>query len=122
MSIEYNKELITLAKNLRKKQTPEEHLLWKNFLSKYRIRFQRQKVIGNFIADFYCHEAKLIVEIDGAQHYSAGGLQRDSERAEILNTYGLQIIRFTNRQVRESFEGVCRLIDAKVVAILTGTK
>ncbi|MGM9632138.1 MAG: endonuclease domain-containing protein, partial [Eubacteriales bacterium] len=70
MSLDYNKKNITLAKNLRKNATPQENHLWYDFLSKYEVRFQRQKAIDNFIADFYCHKAKLIIEIDGSQHYT----------------------------------------------------
>ena len=70
MSLDYNEKNITLARNLRKNATPQENHLWYDFLSKYEIRFQRQKAIDNFIADFYCHKAKLIIEIDGSQHYT----------------------------------------------------
>ena len=73
MSLEYNEKNITLAQNLRKNATPQENHLWYDFLSKYEIRFQRQKAIDNFIADFYCHKAKLIIEIDGSQHYTEKG-------------------------------------------------
>ena len=65
MSLDYNEKNITLAKNLRKNATPQENHLWYDFLAKYKVRFQRQKAIDNFIADFYCHKAKLIIEIDG---------------------------------------------------------
>ena len=76
MSLDYNKKNITLARNLRKNATPQENHLWYRFLAKYEIRFQRQKAIDDFIADFYCHRAKLIIEIDGAQHYTEHGLQK----------------------------------------------
>ena len=68
MSLEYNKNNIARAKTLRKNSTPQENHLWYDFLSTYEIRFQRQKAIDNFIADFYCHKAKLVIEIDGSQH------------------------------------------------------
>ena len=114
MSFEYNKKNIALAKLLRKHATPEENHLWHDFLSDYEIRFQRQKAIDNFIADFYCHRAKLIIEIDGSQHYSEDGLKRDEYRTEILEGYDLKVIRFTNYQVRTNFRGVCAYIDAVV--------
>ena len=118
MSLEYNEKNITLAKNLRKHATPQEKHLWYDFLSKYEVRFQRQKAIDNFIADFYCHKAKLIIEIDGSQHYTEDGRQKDEFRTEILEGYDLRVIRFTNRQINRNFRGVCEYIDAAVKASL----
>ena len=118
MSLEYNEKNITLAKNLRKNATPQEKHLWCDFLSKYEVRFQRQKAIDNFIADFYCHKAKLIIEIDGSQHYTEDGRQKDEFRTEILEGYDLRVIRFTNRQINTNFRGVCEYIDAAVKASL----
>ena len=109
MSLDYNEKNITLAKNLRKNATPQENHLWYNFLSKYEIRFQRQKAIDNFIADFYCHKAKLIIEIDGAQHYTEEGRQKDEFRTEILEGYDLKVIRFSNRQINTNFRGCLRV-------------
>ena len=118
MSIDYNKKNIPLAKSLRKNSTPQENHLWYDFLSKYEIRFQRQKSIDNFIADFYCHKAKLIIEIDGKHHYTEDGLQKDKFRTEILEGYDLKIIRFTNNQIDTKFREVCLYIDAAVKASL----
>lgn len=118
MSLDYNKKNITLAKNLRKNATLQENHLWYDFLSKYEIRFQRQKSIDNFIADFYCHRAKLIIEVDGSQHYTKVGKQNDEFRTEILEGYDLRVIRFTNYQIDTNFSGVCRYIDAVVKAFL----
>ena len=118
MSLNYNKKNIDLAKNLRNNATPQENHLWYDFLSKYEIRFQRQKSIDNFIADFYCHKANLIIEIDGSQHYSERGRLSDEFRTEILEQYGLKIIRFTNYQINNNFKGVCEYIDAVVKASL----
>jgi len=118
MSLDYNKKNITLAKNLRKNSTPQEKHLWYDFLSKYEIRFQRQKAIDNFIADFYCHKAKLIIEIDGSEHYTEKGIKADNFRTEILEGYDLRVIRFTNRQVDTNFNGVCEHIDTTVKAFL----
>ena len=114
MSLTYNKNNITFAKNLRKLATPQEKHLWYDFLSKYDIRFQRQKAIDNFIADFYCHKAKLVIEIDGSQHYTEKGKIQDSFRTEILEEFNLQVIRFTNFDIDSNFQGVCEYID-KVV-------
>ena len=118
MSLDYNKKNIVLAKNLRKSATPQENHLWSDFLSKYNVRFQRQKAIGNFIADFYCHQAKLVIEIDGAQHSTFQGKEKDEFRTEVLNEYGLQVIRFTNLQIDTNFNGVCDYIDVVVRASL----
>ena len=118
MSLDYNKKNIPLAKKLRKNATPQENHLWYAFLSKYEIRFQRQKSIGNFIADFYCHSARLVVEIDGSQHYTESGIEKDSFRTEVLTELGLKVIRFSNRQINTNFRGVCEYIDAVIKASL----
>ena len=119
MSLGYNKNNIILARNLRKNATREENKLWYDFLSKYEIRFQRQKAIDNFIADFYCHKAKLVIEIDGSQHYTAEGREHDEFRTEILEEYDLKVIRFTNHQINTNFYGVCAYIDMVVKGIIT---
>ena len=119
MSLGYNKKNIPLAKNLRKNATPQENRLWYDFLSKYEVRFQRQKAIDDFIADFYCHKAKLIIEIDGSQHYTASGKEKDDFRTEALETYELKVIRFTNEQIDANFSDVCEYIDRIVKASLS---
>ena len=111
MSLDYNEKNITLAKNLRKNATPQENHLWYDFLAKYEVRFQRQKAIDNFIADFYCHSARLVIELDGSQHYTSQGKAHDAARTEILERYGIYVLRFSNRDVDKNFEGVCRMID-----------
>ncbi len=118
MSLAYNEKNITLAKNLRKQATLQEKHLWYDFLSKQEIRFQRQKAIDNFIADFYCHKAKLVIEIDGLQHYTEQEKQKDEYRTEILEGYDLKVIRFTNWQIDNDFKGVCQYIAAAVKASL----
>ena len=119
MSLKYRKENIPLAKALRHNSTPQEKHLWYDYLSKYPIKFQRQKSIDNFIVDFYCHKAKLIIEIDGSQHYKPKNKEHDEFRTEILEGYDLTVIRFTNRQVDDNFCGVCKFIDFTVKALLT---
>ena len=114
MSLKYNRKNIRIAKNLRNHSTEQENHLWYDFLSKYKIRFQRQKAIDNFIVDFYCHKAKLVIEIDGSQHNTEEGRQKDGFRAEILKSYDLKIIRFTNQQIDTNFIGVCKCIDNAV--------
>lgn len=118
MSLSYNKKNITLAKNLRKNATAEENHLWYDFLSTYEIRFQRQKAIDNFIVDFYCHKANLIIEIDGSQHHTQKGGRKDAFRTEILEGYDLKVIRFTNDQIRQKFQDVCEYIDIVAKASL----
>ena len=118
MSLDYNKTNIVNAKSLRKNATPQEKHLWYDYLSKYEIRFQRQKAIDSFIADFYCHRARLVIEIDGSQHYTEKGKQKDEFRTEVLEGYDLKVIRFTNRQINENFRGVCNYIDSVVKAFL----
>jgi very-short-patch-repair endonuclease len=111
MSLPYNKKLISRAKELRKNMTKEEKRLWYDFLSKYPIRFQRQKVIDNYIVDFYCHQAKLVVELDGSQHFSPEAVTYDDTRTKALENRGLCVIRFTNNDIHHHFEGVCQQID-----------
>ena len=119
MPLKYNHKNIVLAKNLRTQATRQENHLWYDFISNHEIRFQRQKAIDNFIADFYCYKAKLVIEIDGSQHYTNEGKQKDEFRTEILEEYGLRIIRFTNRQIDENFRGVCEYIDHIVKSALS---
>ncbi|MBR5827384.1 MAG: endonuclease domain-containing protein [Clostridia bacterium] len=114
MSLPYNQELISRAKELRKNMTPQENMLWHRYLKSYPIRFQRQKTIKSFIADFYCHKARLIIEIDGSQHYTEQGLAYDNERTAILKEFNLEVIRFSNYDINTNFESVCMEID-KVV-------
>ena len=118
MSLKYEQENISRAQELRKNATPQENHLWYDFLSKYEIRFQRQKAIDHFIADFYCHQAKLVIEIDGSQHYTDNGWRKDEFRTEILQGYNLQVIRFSNDMIDTNFVGVCQYIDKVVKDLL----
>ena len=114
MSLKYNGKHISLAKELRKNATPQENRLWYDFLRRYPVRFQRQKAIGESIVDFYCHRAKLVIEIDGSQHFVTDGMEKDAERTAFLEGLGLRILRFSNRQVNEEFSSVCEHIDIVV--------
>ncbi len=91
--------------------TKEEKHLWYDFLCKYPTRFSRQKVLGKYIADFYCAEAKLVIELDGSEHYTAEGKQHDKERTAFLEEYGLKVIRIPNKEIHNNFRGVCEYID-----------
>ena len=114
MQYKHNKKLVSNAKQLRKEMTKEERHLWYDFLREYPVRFLRQKVIGNFIVDFYCAKAKLVVELDGSQHYEDENITKDNERTEFLEKYGLTIIRIPNNEVNNNFRGVCEYIDLLV--------
>ena len=92
---EYNKENIPLAKKLRKNMTPWERKLWYEFLRSYPVRFQRQKAIGNYIADFYCAKAKLVIELDGGGHYEEMQKEKDDVRTEHLENMGLTVLHRT---------------------------
>ena len=94
--------------------TKEERHLWYDFLRSYPIRFLRQKVIDDYIVDFYCHNARLIVEIDGSQHYEDDGLVTDEKRTAYLEQYGIKVIRISNLDILKNFEGVCMYIDDAV--------
>ena len=118
MSLPYNSDLILRAKKLRKQATPQENHLWYDFLRSYPVRFQRQKAIDSYIADFFCHAAKLVIEIDGSQHYEPRGQAHDEKRTEVLQKYRLEVLRFSNRDINLHFAAVCELIDSTVKARL----
>ena len=111
MDRKHNKNNVPLARELRKNMTKEERHLWYDFLRSYPIRFSRQKVLGKYIADFYSAEAKLIIELDGSQHYEEWNVEKDAERTAFLEGYGLTIIRIPNNEVSRNFYGVCEYID-----------
>ena len=111
MQRKHNKEIVPTAKMLRKNMTKEEKHLWYDFLRTYPIRFSRQKVLGNYIADFYCSEAKLIIELDGSEHYTEEGKEYDEKRTAFLEEYGLKVIRIPNTEIHNNFLGVCEYIN-----------
>ncbi len=114
----YNKNNIPLAKQLRKNMTPWERKLWYEFLRFYPIRFQRQKAIGNYIADFYCAKAKFIVELDGGGHFEPEQKQRDDERTQALQSMNLRVLRICNMDIDRRFLSVCEIIDRTVMTSL----
>ena len=107
----HNPPLTQIARNLRKNMTKEESILWYNFLRNHPFRFLRQKIIDNYIVDFYCHKLRLIIEIDGSQHFTKIGLLRDRIRTEQIEKRNLTIIRICNYDVLNNFEAVCEYID-----------
>ena len=114
MQPKHNKQLVPLAKQLRREMTKEERHLWYDFLKSYPEKFLRQKVIGKYIVDFYCAKAKLVVELDGSQHYEDAGAVKDEERTEFLKQYGLRVIRIPNNEIHVHFREVCESIDHAV--------
>lgn len=111
MSRKHNCELTFNAKTLRKNMTKEERHLWYDFLRNYSVRFLKQKVIDDYIVDFYCHQARLIIELDGSRHYETKGLLKDKIRTEKLELRNLTVMRIPNNEVNYNFEGVCEYID-----------
>ena len=114
MERKHNTELTTNARNLRKNMTKEEKHLWYDFLKSYPVRFLRQKVIDNYIVDFYCRSARLIIELDGSQHYEENVLLKDKIRTERIEQRNLMVIRIPNNEVNKNFEEVCQYIDIAV--------
>ena len=114
MQSKHNKQLVPFAKKLRKEMTKEERHLWYDFLRTHPVRFSRQKVLGKYIADFYSAEAKLVIELDGSQHYEDANAEKDTERTGFLEEYGLTILRIPNNEVNRNFRGVCEHIDTAV--------
>ena len=110
----YNKANIPLAKELRKNMTPWERKLWYDFLRSYPVRFQRQKAIGNYIADFYCAKACLIIELDGSGHYTTEQSEKDALRSRELESLNLHILRICNLDIDQNFTAVCEHIDSAV--------
>ena len=114
MDRKHNSKIVPFAKELRKNMTKEERHLWYDFLKTYPVRFLRQKVLGRYIADFYCAKANVVIELDGSQHYEDEGLVNDKKRTEYLEQYGIKVIRISNLDVLKNFEGVCMYINHEV--------
>ena len=106
-----NYKLLNIARILRHNLTRQEKHLWYDFLRDYPVKIYKQRIIDNFIADFYCHSARLIIELDGSQHYTNQGKANDKARTEILERYGIRVLRFSNKDIDEKFDGVCQMID-----------
>ncbi len=120
MSLSYNKKLIPIAKDLRNNATRQENHLWYDFLRTYPIRFQRQKTIDEFVVDFYCHKAGLVIELDGSQHYTDEGIINDEKRTQVLNKHNLEVLRFSNLDIDKNFTGVCAMIEEKIRESISG--
>ena len=114
MNIEQNKSLVSNARELRKNMTKEEGKLWFFGLRNYPVKFRRQQIVGNYIVDFYCHKAKLVIEIDGSQHYEPDNKLKDEQRTQYIEAQGIKVIRFSNLEVNKYFDAVCRAIHEAV--------
>ena len=108
MNDKSNKNLTLNAKSLRTNMTKEEKRLWYEFLKKLPVTVNRQKVIGNYIVDFYCAQANIVIELDGSQHYNEQEKKKDSIRDTALNQMGITVLRYSNLDIKRNFRGVCQ--------------
>ena len=114
MTIPKDNSQLENARRLRREMTPHERKLWYLFLRKYPVKIYKQRIIGRFIVDFYCASARLVIELDGSQHYEDRNVKKDADRTAFLEGYGLRVIRIPNNEVGRNFRGVCEYIDAAV--------
>ena len=110
----YDPKLVDRSRYLRRNMTPAEQVLWYQYLRKHKNIFHRQKIIDHYIVDFYCSEALLVIEIDGATHYTDDGIEYDVNRTAILEEYGIKVVRFTNVEIHKDFVGVCLRIEQEL--------
>ena len=109
-----NNDILRRSQTLRKQMTKEERHLWYDFLKTYPVQFRRQYPIGCYFADFFCYRAKLVVELDGSQHYEAEQLEYDAQRTSFMESQGYYVLRLSNRDVMCQFSSVCTAIDNAV--------
>ncbi len=105
-----NKNLLSFARELRKNMTKEERHLWYDFLRYCSPRFRRQEIIGNYIADFYCDKARLVIELDGSQHMNPADLAYDAKRTAYFQSQNIAVVRYSNKDITQNFDGVCHHI------------
>ncbi|MBR7040408.1 MAG: endonuclease domain-containing protein [Clostridia bacterium] len=108
--LDYSSSNKERSRTLRKNMTPQERHLWYDFLKTLPVTVKRQQMFGNYIVDFYCPSAKLIVELDGSQHYMPEGKTYDRSRDEYLKSLGLKIIRLSNLEIDREFKTVCEYL------------
>ena len=118
MRIPKDSTKLETARRLRREMTPHERKLWYLFLQKYPIKIYKQRIIDRYIVDFYCAAAKLVIELDGSQYYEEQAMSDDTERTNILEKYGLKVIRYSNREIDREFSAVCEQIDQTIQARL----
>ena len=114
MTIPKDNSQLENARRLRREMTPHERKLWYLCLRKYPVKIYKQRIIGRFIVDFYCASAKLVIEVDGSGHYEPQGMAYDAERSVFLSALGLEVLRFSNRDIDRDFRGVCEQIDIAI--------
>jgi len=114
VSLPRNGELLANARKLRREMTKEELKLWYQCLRECPIKFYKQKIIGNYIVDFYCDKLKLVIELDGSQHYEEAAQAYDQQRTAYLDSLGITVMRFSNREINQEFANVCELIYQKI--------
>ena len=114
MSDSQHNKLLPQARQLRRDMTPQERKLWYLFLRGYPVKVYKQKVIGSFIVDFYCHAARLVIEVDGTQHHTGQGSAHDDERTAFLQSRGLKVLRLTNAAIDLRFPSVCKVIQEEI--------
>ena len=119
MTIPKDNTQLENARRLRREMTPHERKLWYLFLRKYPVKIYKQRIIGKFIVDFYCASARLVIELDGSQHYTEQGKCYDKERTAMIEAYGVQVLRFSNREVDSNLAGVCQTIAQTIHTRLT---
>ena len=110
--LSYNKSLKQISRNLRRNMTDAKSLLWSKLRGKQlkRYQFYRQKIIGNYIVDFYCPKSKLVIEVDGGQHYSAEGKEKDKRRDDYMTREEITVLRFSDREVLGNLDAVLEKI------------
>ena len=115
MNNDLNKSLLT-RRELRNNSTPEEAVLWTQIKSRKikGYKWRRQHPIGSYILDFYCPEAKLCIELDGAAHYTYNGAREDNIRTSFLNSKGIKVIRFENRLIWDNIDCVLEIIEQEL--------
>ncbi len=114
MPVKKNDKLLSQARELRRDMTPQERKLWYLFLRKYPVKVYKQRIIDSFVVDFYCASAKLVIELDGSQHYTDQGRAYDDKRSLCFAHYGLKILRFSNADVDQRFNEVCEKIHTTI--------
>jgi very-short-patch-repair endonuclease len=106
-----SKALKSYSTALRNNATKQENYLWYKFLRNIKPQWNRQRIVGIYILDFYCHKMKLAIELDGSQHYATDrAMDYDENRTIFLNTFGIKVLRFTNVEIDKNFNGVCETI------------
>jgi very-short-patch-repair endonuclease len=110
-----NKKLNNHFRSLRNNATMQENHLWHDLLKKHSFQFYRQRIIGEYIVDFHCSHANLVIEVDGSQHYEEDAIEYDKRKTEYLEGLGLTVIRFTNKDIDNNFVGVCQVIEQTIL-------